>query len=286
MRMSRAVLPAVAIAVAGLLAGCGQGQSIPAPAEPGPAPDSEETLAIGLVDMWRVSDAEGETADTWLRLDAGDLMLWRECGPLWGSWVATDTLFLADVYAANEACVTAGEIPRVPWLDATVGFREIDGGWELLDAARTVTATLTTDGTPPPHPDVIDHLTQAPEVTDATRTALRAPAPLPAGVDAATSADLVGRWVPADESFATDPHVTLTDDGRYEGSDGCNGASGRWAAADDGTFLATSGASTLMACDGYAAPYVISAARSVGFEGDVLVTFDSDGAELGRLARG
>ena len=44
--------------------------------------------ALGLVNLWRVAGAEGEDADTWLRLDAQEFQLWRDCGMITGSWKA------------------------------------------------------------------------------------------------------------------------------------------------------------------------------------------------------
>jgi hypothetical protein len=277
--LKQAMLGAVIVA---LLAGCAAVPSAPpassaAPGAPG------EPQALGLVNLWRVSGAEGESAETWLRLDAGEFQLWRECGMISGSWKATDTLMLASGFGASGSCVTGSTLPTVGWIESIADYRAVDGGWELTDARGTAVATLTIDGAPAPRSDSAEFYTQPPAITAETRAALAAPAPLPSAL--APAADIAGRWVPASFRGATDPHVVFEADGTWEGSDGCNGGAGRWVV--DGPFLlATSGVSTLIGCDGVAVPYWVSGARLVGADGDQLVLLDAAGVELGRLVRG
>lgn len=279
--LRRTMLALVAVA---LLAGCtSPTPPAPAPTSPSAAPsDAEDPRSFGLVDLWRVTDAAGESADTWLRLGAGEFQLWRECGMITGSWRATDELFVASVFAATSACATSSRLPAVDWLDSVAGYRAADGGWELTDARGAALARLTIDGAPPTDPDVAEFYTQPPVITAATRAALAAAGPLPTTL--VPAGDLVGRWVPAGFRGVTDPYVTFTAAGTWEGTDGCNGGAGRWEREGD-ELLATIGLSTLIACDGAGLPSWVASARLIGAEGDELVLLDVDGAELGRLIR-
>lgn len=277
----------VTIGVIALLAGCAQspgGTGEPSTSAPD---DSGETSAIDLVNLWRVTGAEGEEPETWLRLDAGELQLWRDCGMLVGSWLATDSLLIASLYGGMGECTTT-EPPHVPWLESVTGYRAISGGWELTDANGAVIAELTIDGAPEPIPTAAEFFAEPPEITEATRELLRQPADLPSGLTPATSTDLEGRWTPQPPVAGAndEPHVVFSPDGGWTGTDGCNGNQGRWAASATGSFLATSGASTLMMCDGAPVPSWVSSARSVSIDAGVLTLFDIDGIELARLQRG
>jgi hypothetical protein len=55
--------------------------------------------------------------------------------------------------------------------------------------------------------------------------------------------------------------------------------------AEDGWFVATSGPSTLIGCEGAPIPGIVGAAYRAGFDGKTLVLLDQAGAELGRLTR-
>lgn len=278
---------AVSIAAVVALSGCGT------PLEGGrpQAPigiESIDPTAIApetLVGLWRVRDAEGEAPETWLRLAGGSYQLWRDCGFVEGAWSASsDRLFVASTpFAAVSDC--GGGIPSVPWLEAVREVAPIDdGGWELRGAAGEPVATLVVDGAPEPIANAADFYAAPPEVDGQVRDRLRDPAPVPDGLTPATRDQLPGRWVPVG-AMHTDAHVDLADDGTYTGSDGCNGASGAWAAGDGGRFLATSGLSTMIGCDGAQVPGWLGTAGRAAFDGELLVLLDADGAELGRLVR-
>lgn len=282
--MKKSVLASLSVPVLAtvLLAGC----ATPDASQPGgPGAPEGESSAVDLVGMWRVSDAAGEAESAWLRLDTHDFMLWRDCGHIGGSWTAGERLFIASVHSANGNCVVGNTIPEVPWLETVTSYRASVGGWELLNASGEPVASLTIDGKPAPHPDVADFLTEAPEVTDETRAHFRAAAALASGLAEPSAADLAGRWNPVGEGAGTDAHVEFAPDGTYSGSDGCNGAMGRWLVGDGGEWLATSGPSTLMWCEGAPVPTWVGQAKRAGLDGAELVLFDVDGAELGRLAR-
>ena len=279
--LTRALL--VAGVVVGLTAACAT------PAGP-VSPRGSDTAAwsdpVGLIGMWRVSGAEGEGPDTWLRLDAGQYMLWGDCGAyVQGGWEATGRTFVAsDPYGMAAACAADG-ILEVPWLRAAVAYEPDGDGWRLLDEDGEVLAGLRIDGAPAPVPDAAERFAQAPEVTDDVRAAFDEPAPLPRGLEPATGRDVVGRWEPLDHS-STDPHVDFEEDGTWSGSDGCNGSGGAWALDDGGRLLATSGVHTLMACDGHGVPGAVTAAARAGLDAGLLVLVDQDGTEITRLARG
>ena len=262
------------IITAVLLAGC---SSAPLATEVGPGTSS----AIELVNLWRVTGAEGETADTWLRIDKSEFQLWRECEMISGSWRATEGLMIASVFSASGSCASDG-IPSVHWIDAITGYQATNGGWQLVDATGSPIASLTIDGAPEPIDTAAEFYAEPPEVTDETRQFFDEAVALPASLAVGA---LEGQWAAEGVDTSTGAGVEFAADGTWTGSDGCNGGSGRWTTDLAGSFLATSGASTLMACDGAFVPSWVSTALLAGFDGDVLVLLDSGGAELGRLVR-
>lgn len=282
--------------IAALMAGCmlASCAATPAPGASPRNPDAppragggagEESAALGLINLWRVSDAAGESPATWLRIDVGELQLWRGCGMINAAWNSTETLFVAAVVDANGKCVTGRTLPSVAWLESAAAYRAADEGWELLDSDGSVVARLAVDGAPEPDPEAAEFYTEPPQVTDATRQALRTAAPMPEGVVPATSEALLGKWVPVAYQVQTDPHVQFLSDGTWEGSDGCNGAQGRWAIGESADFLASSGPSTLIGCEGAPVPSWVAQAARAGVDGEWLLLFDQDGSETGRLER-
>ncbi|KGM09224.1 hypothetical protein N868_03745 [Cellulomonas carbonis T26] len=266
-----------AIGVLGVTA-CGPDGGRPVP--PGVAEQDADADPQGLVGLWRVERPGGSDAE-WLRLDASELQLWSDGDVVLGSWTAGGSLLVASV----DGWIGDADPEDAGWLGAVVGYRGTGSGWELVDVDGAVVATLRVDGAPDPHPDVTDEWTRPPEVTDRTREVLASPAPLPPALSPPTREDLTGRWV-ADAPVADDePHVDLAGDGTYTGSDGCNGAAGRWALGAEGRFLATSGPMTAIGCDGAPVPSWVATARRVGMDGGALVLLDADGEELGRLSR-
>ncbi len=281
-----------ALAVLLLLTGCA-GQPGGGPSGPNPdappmigTPADGESEAIGLVNLWRVSGAAGETDSTWLRLDAGEFQLWRDCGMITGSWRASDTLFIAAPFGGMGDCVT-NTMPTVFWLESATGFTVSPEGYDLVDATGTTVASLSIDGGPEPIPTAAEFYAQPPELTVQVRDYFHAAATLPSGLSPATDAALDGKWVPVAHAVSTDPHVVFASDGTWTGSDGCNGGQGRWAVGRDGEFLATSGPSTLIACEGAPVPAWVGQAATAGIDADGrLLLFETAGNEVGRLARG
>jgi len=284
----RALVWTIGIVLALLLSGCATApRGMPLPSESTPAdsaPPAESPDPIGLIGLWRVSDAEGAAADTWLRLDGVEATLWRECGYMFGGWVAGDGAFVADLYAAHQGCMEGDGIPEIEWLDGAVGYARDGEGWALLSADGSVVARLAIDGAPPLHTDIVSTYNEQP-VVDAEARARLSSTPLPEGLVPASADELIGRWVPAAE-VVHDPHVIVDADGTWTGSDGCNGSRGRWLSPRAGLLLATSGPSTLIGCEGSAEPTAFGGARGAGFDGETLVLFDPAGVEVARLVRG
>jgi hypothetical protein len=289
--MKRLALAAV-LACVPLLTGCA-GTPGGQPADPPRNPDAPPvagpgaggtSAARGLVNLWRVVGAEGEAADTWLRLDAQEFQLWRDCGMITGSWKASSQLFLAAAWGSMGDCAN-GSRPKVPWLEGVSGFVADSGGYNLVDASGRTVAALTIDGAPEPIPTAAEFF-KPPRITPEVTKAFRTPSPLPAGVTPVTADALLGTWLPVAYEVKTNPHVTFTADGRWTGSDGCNAGGGRFVVGDAGMLLTTAGASTLIGCEGAPVPTWIAQAASAGFDKDWLLLFDLDGNEAGRLERG
>ncbi|MFC0678638.1 META domain-containing protein [Lysobacter korlensis] len=283
-----------ATVVAGLLlSGCAATADPPLSAAPGNGGGSEVD-AVGLLDVWRVSGAEGEDEDTWLKFGVHEFVLWHECAVVFGSFRASGSLLIASPDAAHgwPECTMLEGPPMVPWLTSVTEFTETEGGYELLDADGTTVATLTIDGTPPETPGLDSSIREAPEVTPEVEALFAVPASLPAGLEPVE--ELVGRWLPVvppaegdeAEQPTTEPFIELAADGTWSGSDGCNGHGGRWAATVDGNLIATAGASTLIYCEGAPVGTWMSATALAGMVDDELVLLDNAGTELGRLVRG
>ena len=115
-----------------------------------------------------------------------------------------------------------------------------------------------------------------PRVTVKTRQAYTPAAPLPAALTPVTREKLLGRWVPVDgpTGAGQPPFLEFIADGRWRGSDGCNGQSGRWVAGQDGALLGTTGLSTLIGCDNVPISGWIGQARRAGFDHHVTKPVD------------
>lgn len=262
--MRRRVVATTAV-VALLAAACGDRINDPMEMKPAAEP-------LDLVGVWQVEAAFiGEPGR--LRLDAQELELIHPDGSVRGGWVASPDTFVADTWAAT---VSGAHIPRPDWL---VGVHHYvlttDGGWQILGEDDEVLATMT--------PEEGD---EAPDVSQEVRRALRPPVALPDGLDVPSTEDLLGRWVPAGETFETDPHVELHDDTTWRGSDGCNGAGGLWSLGDEGRLLTTAGPMTAMGCAGAPVGSWLADTARAGLDGNELVLLDRSGAELARLAQG
>jgi hypothetical protein len=177
-------------------------------------------------------------------------------------------------------------MPEVGWLEQASGFEITPDGYDLVDTSGAVVASLSIDGAPEPIPTAAAFYAQPPELTPQVHEYFQAAAALPSGLNPATDAAIEGKWVPVAYVVSTDPHVLFEADGTWTGSDGCNGGQGRWAVGAAGEFLATSGPSTLIGCEGAPVPSWVAQATAAGINADGwLLLFDAAGAEVGRLER-
>lgn len=265
------------------LAGCAGGEELAA----GPAaPAAAASEPIALVGLWRLEGTD-EEAGTVLRIaPQRQLSLWRACGVLQGSWAASDGRFVGGVGGSSQGCrIGDGPDASPGWLRRAVGFGSAGAERVLLDQDGKTVARLLPGGKPKAVDGVDPSEAEPPVVTDDDRASLEAAvAPLPAGLTAADRASLAGRWVPA--SGGTAPFVEFNGDGTWRGSDGCNGNGGRWTSGAGGTLLATTGPSTLIACDGAPVPEWLASTVRAGVGDGQLVLVDTTGAEMGRLRKG
>ena len=290
----RGVRLIVATLTVAALAGCaGRPAAAPAPPTGASAAVARPADPVDLIGLWKLS-ADGEEAGAALLIDGTEFRLFRRCTALFGDWDADERgLFVADA-SSQSPHTGAGCPPQDPpadvrdlqpaWLTRAVGFRAAGAGRELLDAAGAAVARLEPGAQVPPWPGIAAELFQPPVVTEEIRSGFRPAAALPAGLTPAGASALHGRWVPARSPGRS--YVEFQADGRWTGSDGCNGAGGRWVAGPGGAFLGTTGASTLIGCENVPVASWLADGRRAGLDGAVLVLVGADGKELGRLTRG
>lgn len=90
---------------------------------------------------------------------------------------------------------------------------------------------------------------------------------------------LVGIWR-SDEKG--DPFLEFREEGRFVGSDGCNGLGGDYTVSGEAVKIERGG-STLKACPGV--DDWLRSVASVTFEGDTMTVFDKNDDEIGQLHR-
>lgn len=115
------------------------------------------------------------------------------------------------------------------------------------------------------------------------------PEPAPAGVDpvATDPADLVGTWRPTfikdfsklDNSRPKGATITFADDGKWSGSDGCNGIGGTYD-ADPGEISVESGYQTLIGCDNVPNGEALNKSAHFRVRGTVLTLYDAQWIRL------
>lgn len=288
----------VLAAVALLATACGTetapGTGSSSPTSPGQAQSSPPGLrgldVSSLMGNWFVT---GDAVEPGLMVtvDAGELRVWQKCGAVFAGWRGSTTgLFVAGVSSWSGPC---GDKPELPWLENATGWQPDGDGIALVGTAGSPLARLTPGATPTADKNTAGSPADPPVVTDEIRALLNASPAMPAGTTPATRATLTGTWIavlpsPRPSSnlqYSQLPGVTLKADGSWSGSDGCNGGGGRWNADDEGRVVASSGPQTKIGCDNIDAPGWFARAWLAGFDGDVLVTFDQDGKELGRFTR-
>ncbi|MEV4640701.1 hypothetical protein AB0J80_25505 [Actinoplanes sp. NPDC049548] len=270
--LSRRWTGTLVIVLAVALAGCAAQRT----AAPGSRPDvSDPTRLVG---MWKVTGAVADNGNI-VGLTPSELIIYRPCGELMAAWNAdVHGSFLGDISGSSGDC---DPLAPVAWLEKTAAYRLEDGNAALLDVeGRTV--ALLVPASEPPRPD-----RESFAITDEFRRSFADTATLPSNLRPAGRAELVGRWVPVGgvQASPKPAHLELRGDGRYAAWDGCNGSGGGWTVKPAGTVLATAGVSTLIGCDNVPVGQWLSSARLAGFDGETLVLFDPQAAELGRLRR-
>jgi hypothetical protein len=282
MRLRTAIASVLVLA----LAGCAGDGSTGAQEEP-QAPPAAEVGPVALIGLWTVEGTDEESGTVLRIAPKKQVSLWRSCGTLTGTWAASDGLFLATLNGGTGTCIPDGAAPVQPtpaWLMKAAGYEVAGTERVLVDGAGNTVARLVPGGKPKVTEGVAASEAEPPVVTEEDRAELESTAaPLPGGVTPAEQTALTGRWVPASGGAAA--YVEFKGDGTWTGSDGCNGNSGRWALGAGGTFLATSGPSTLIACDGAGIPGWLATAGQVGLADGQLVLLDGT-TELGRLRKG
>jgi heat shock protein HslJ len=278
-----ASLTAMAVVATLLVAGNlfrGGSSARPAP-DPGAPSDTDPVALLGL---WAVSGTD-ERGEVRLRLGAREFHAVLPCGGLFGEWKVNAAGQILMALAGTEGgCDQAypessGYLPG--WLGGATSFRFEGGDAVLVDANGTVLARLS----PREESDVAPVGPDDPAAIAAFRAASVDPAPLPGGLTPATSASLVGQWLPLVPKPGNPRPASLqiNADGTWEGSDGCNGLGGRWAGGFAGLVMATAGIMTQIGCDNDLTPGMFAGATRAGLDGDVLVLVDGAGTEMARF---
>lgn len=269
------IVPVVVAAVA-VLAGC---TTPPAP-EPTPSPAAWAAPTIDwnpadLIGYWAVAD--GPDAGAILTLAAGGWEMALPCGEKRGSWAFLDGDVVFDGFGGDGSCFTAN-IRQELTPASLVGATSI----APTPAGLTITApagetTLVASEAPPANPNsMVEPLPPTAQV----EAFFADPAPLPPGI---VPGSMVGRWIPAVDNPG-DSFIEFTETD-WVASDGCNGSGGQYLSLPDGRVAdASSGIGTLIGCENIPVGDWMLMARSAGFDGDTLVLFDAEGAELGRLS--
>ncbi|MCW3814081.1 META domain-containing protein [Micromonospora sp. DR5-3] len=242
---------------------------------------------MALLGNWTLAGVAEEPRGI-LRLAPDQIQLFGRCGILVGSWRAdAGGFFVAGMFGSTGAeggrgCDSApGQNPQ--WLNRVTSY-QLEGETPLLlDADGAVVARLLPGATPTPGPYLAASEVGPPEITDEVRRRFAPAAALPATLTPATRDRLVGKWVPV--SGPRRAYVEFKADGEWRGSDGCNGQAGRWVVDPAGAFLATTGPSTLIGCDGVPVGAWLSSSWRAGLDGKTLVLLDAQAKEAGRLRR-
>jgi hypothetical protein len=239
---------------------------------------------IALVGTWKVK-APGEGPGVALSLGER-LILFRSCGEIGGDWRADHAgRFVDYLFSEDGSCSHGREAIAVPWLTQATGYRVQGRHRLLLNSAGHVVARLS----PGAHPSVNSHDSPSDalpvRLTPAIRAMLAPSPPLSSGLRPANADTIVGRWRTLGRQAGNRAsYVQFNPNGSWVGSDGCNGAAGRYAIDDSGRLITTDGGPNgLVACQGTQAMYWVERTRRIGVDGHDLVLLDAHGKVLGRL---
>jgi hypothetical protein len=242
------------------------------------------TNPLDLLGVWKVK-APGEGPGVALRLGE-QLILFRSCGEIGGDWRADHAgRFVDYVFSADGSCSHGTQAIAVPWLAQVTGYQVQGSSRLLLNTAGHVVARLL----PGAHPKVSSHDSPSDalpvRLTPAIRAMLAPSPPLSSGLHPANADAIVGRWRTVGRQNGTRPsYVQFNPNGSWVGSDGCNGAAGRYAIDDSGRLITTDGGPNgAVGCIGTQAMYWAERTRRIGVDGHDLVLLDAHGKVLGRL---
>ncbi len=259
------------------------------PTSPAPTSSAGSASVTALMGgFWRVRDAEGEPAESWLRLTPLSATLFRPGGRIDGGLAVQGDHLLAD---QSSWSMSLGDDRAAPWLAAADRVRRDGDGWLLLDVDGEPVARLVRDGRPAPskqYETEPDGLQGAPR-----RLSEAVPG---AGVRDVPASTLAGAWHLAGHREAS---VSFRDDGTWRATTSCasgtgaNGGGGRFRPLADGMLLTTEYASSLIGCSDPVepvspdAPAVLEVAKARSFlvDGERLTLFDAEGAAIGSLVR-
>jgi hypothetical protein len=223
-----------------------------------------------------VATAAGEV-DLGLGEDAAVV---HPCGKSMIGWAASPTgLFVGAGYGGDGSCYERPPRPDLGWLEASFTFAVSKQRLLLVDESGKVVARGVREQPPRDNEPFA--------LTPRLRARLADAKQLPQGVRPITAKQLQRRWVPKG-AYAGNGRafVAFADDRTWTGSDGCNGAGGRYSLGDFGEVLTTSGPTTLIGCENSPAPVWVTQARRLGLVNGTLPLYDAEAALIGRLYQG
>jgi len=288
----RRLLRVLAAASLGAAACTGGSSTSPPLASPAGSPGASASPAspwqhgdpAQLVAAWKVEVPGSSDHASLVIGDAADggLALFDACGLLQGDFRASPAgMFIGYLFGGSDACDIAA---AAPWMRKVVAFRLVGQDAQLLDRQGRLVATLLPGAHPTTGPDASPDFARG-RLTQQLRESFASPPELPSGITAVSAARVVGRWVPLHGSWPRPAFVSFATDGKWSGSDGCNGAGGTYVLGPDGLFLATSGPSTLVGCNNAPLASWPAQSRRIGIEKGQLVFTGPDGKVLGRARR-
>lgn len=286
--------PTAAVLTLVVATGCAVTSTVADPVQPAPVRTSDVASPADpsrLVGSWHL-EAAGEPAGAILtigdRVDGG-MLLFHPCGMLSGTWRANrQAMFVASLDGGDGSCFGKGEGGRAlltpPWLTSAVAFAASGADETLLDARGSVVATLRPGAHPTIGPNDTSDYALRPVVTEQMRQSWREPAQLPQGVRPASAMDVQRTWKPLG-SRPSHAFLTFGAEGRYHGSDGCNGVGGAYVLGREGVVLATSGPMTLIGCENSPLPSWVAQAGRLGLRDGRLLFVSPTGKVLGEAVR-
>ena len=196
------------------------------------APVERAEGPLGLVDVWRVSRADGESS--WLRIEGSTFALWTRCGITGGGWDAAENDILFASTGPISRCSKDAAAKESRWLTEVDHFEPTNDGRFVLLSRDILVATLERGLNPPAAGAPADLLTR-PAMGPSDRLHFL---PITAAPDYRDRpADLIGVWVPLVDSVPP-VMVSLDRSGYYYFYGACPfSETGRFSVTQSGVFL-------------------------------------------------